>query len=271
MTSKMSDEERRALLEPEYRDPGEVPVLDWIDKNLIDIDPAYQRGLDDGRVVRILWNFDWASFGAVVVAPAENGRYNCTDGQHRLEAAKQHPKVSAVPAIIVSVTGTKAEAANFIALNRDRKNITPLDRYWAELAAEDEDAQTVGQVAQRAGVTILRHPSPTYEPRQTIAISAIRAVVDSRGVIRAREILQVLAKAELAPIKGEHVKACEILLTDDEFRHDIDGEALAESMFGNEEQLAIDAKAFAKTHRMAAGRALASVWFRKTRKKRKAA
>lgn len=254
-----------------FRDPGELPVIDWLDKSLVDIDPAYQRGLDRNRVRKILTDFDWASFGAVVVAPTADGRYHCTDGQHRLEAAKLHPMVSAVPAIIVAVSGTKAEAANFIALNRDRKNITALDRYWAEVSAEDEDALTVSQVVARAGVTVQRYPSADYKPRQTIAVSALRSLVEARGVIRARQALEVLAKAELAPIKAEHIKACDILLNDDEFRHEIEPDALAESMFGNDEQMAMDAKAFAKTHRMPTGRALASVWFRKTRRKRKAA
>lgn len=257
--------------EDEFSDPGELPVIDWVDKTLINIDPAYQRGLDAARVAKILKGFEWSSFGAVIVAKTEDGRYHCTDGQHRLEAAKRHPMVSLVPAIIVPVMGTKAEAANFIAINRDRKNISVLDRYWAELATEDEDAQTIAQVAQRAGVAIQRHPTVHWQPGQTVAISALRALVDARGVIRARQVLEVLVKAELAPIKGEHIKACEILMTDDEFREDVDPEALAEAMSGNDEQMAIDAKAFAKTHRMPAGRALASVWFRKARKKRKAA
>lgn len=254
-----------------FKDPGEVPAIDWLDKTVIDIDAAYQRGLDNVRVDKILRGFEWASFGAIVVAPTDSGRYHCTDGQHRLEAAKRHPMITVVPAIIVQVNGTRAEAANFIALNRDRKNITALDRYWAELAAEDEDALTISQVVGRAGVAIQRYPAPEYKSGQTVAISALRAVIDGRGVIRARQILEVLAKAELAPIKGEHIRACEILMTDDEFREDVDPDALAEAMSGNDEQMGIEAKAFAKTHRMTTGRALASVWFRKARKKRRTA
>lgn len=89
-------------METIYRDPGEPPVLDWIDVSLIDIDPAYQRGLDEARVQRILGWFTWDAFGAIVIAPADEGRYHCTDGQHRLAAARRHPAVSVVPAIIIS-------------------------------------------------------------------------------------------------------------------------------------------------------------------------
>lgn len=255
-----------------YRDPGEPPVLDWIDKNLIDIDPDYQRGLDEGRVIKMTWQFDWSSFGAIVVAPAgEGGRFNCTDGQHRLAAAKAHPSVSVVPAVIIPVSGKVGEAANFIAINRDRRNITALDRYWAELAAEEPDAQTIKQVCDRAGVSIQRYPSAVYQFGQTVAVSAIRAVVENRGAMRAREILQVVAKAELAPIRGEHIRAAEILMMDDEFQDQVEPDALTDAIAGNEEALAIEARAFAKTHRLPATKAFASVWFRKCRKKRKAA
>ena len=253
-----------------YRDPGEVPVLDWIDKTLIDIDPDYQRGLDDGRVSRIVEWFDWSSFGAIVVAPVpDTGRYHCTDGQHRLAAAKLHPAVDVVPAVIIPVSGKVAEASNFIAINRDRRNSTALDRYWAELAAEDPEAVTIKQVCERAGVSIQRYPALDYKPGQTVAVSAIRAVVDKWGAMRGREILQVLAKAELMPIKGEQIRAAEILLTDDEFRHDVEPEALSDAISDNAEEFGMEAKAFAKTHRLPAAKAFASVWFRRCKKRRK--
>ncbi len=42
------------MTEQTYRDPGEVPVIDWLDKTLIDIDPTYQRSLDEARVQKIV-------------------------------------------------------------------------------------------------------------------------------------------------------------------------------------------------------------------------
>ena len=255
----------------EYRDPGDPPVLDWIDVNLIDIDPAYQRGLDDTRVQRILDWFTWDAFGAIVIAPAAEGRYNCTDGQHRLAAARRHPAVSVVPAIIIHAQGTQAEAENFIAINKDRRNISALDRYWAEVAANEPTAIAVSKSCESAGVTVMRHPSQSYGPGETVSISAIRAVVDKRGTTAAQRILAVCADAGLAPIKAEHIRAAEFLLTDDEFCHDVEPEALAESMVRNGEEWLIEARAFSATHRMPVGRALASVWFRRTRKKRRVA
>jgi hypothetical protein len=260
-------------VEHEFRDPGEVPALDWIDKDLIDVDPTYQRELDAARVQRILDWFDWSSFGALVVAPKEGGRFNCTDGQHRLEAAKRHPLVKQVPGVIIAKSGTVDEAANFVAINANRKNVTPLQLYWAELAAGDPEAVTVAQVCERAGVTIIRGAggTPKAKPGETAAIAAVRGVVGKYGAMRGRQMLEVLGKAQLAPITALQVRAAELLLTDPEFKDDVEPEALTEAIAGRGLVLEDEARAFAATHRLPLTRALASVWFKRTRKRRKPA
>ncbi|MGN6768257.1 MAG: hypothetical protein ACTHJQ_00215, partial [Rhizobiaceae bacterium] len=194
--------ERRSVTDAAYRDPGEVPVLDWVDKNLIDIDPSYQRGLYETRVGKILDWFAWDSFGAIVIAPSADGRFNCIDGQHRLEAAKRHPKVEHVPAVIIVASGTVAEAETFVSVNADRRNVSPLEMHWAKLAAEDPEAVTIAQVVERTGITILRYPASNgnFKSCETIAISSIRSLVDRRNPMRARQMLEVLAKADLKPI-----------------------------------------------------------------------
>lgn len=257
----------------EFRDPGEVPALDWLDKTLIDVDPTYQRSLDENRVQRIIDWFAWDSFGAIVVASAAGGRYHAIDGQHRLEAAKRHPMVSVVPAIIITTSGTAAEAENFVAINRDRKNVTPLDLYWAELAADDPEATTVAQVCERAGITIVRSTGGQTRAKvsETAAISAIRSLIDRRGAMRARQMLDVLAKAELKPIGAMQIKGVEVLLTDAEFADQLEPEAITEAIRGHALVIEDEANAFAATHRLPKAKAFASVWFKRCRKKRRAA
>ncbi len=257
----------------QFRDPGEVPVLDWIDKTLIDIDTAYQRGLDEGRVQKIVDWFAWDSFGAIVVAPATDGRYHAIDGQHRLEAAKRHPKVSVIPAVIVRAAGTVAEAETFVNVNGARKNVSPLEMYWAELAAGDPEAVTVQQVCDRAGVKLLRYPGSNgrYSAGETVAVAALRGLIDKRGALRARQVLDVLAKAELKPVTAVQIKAAEMLLTDPEFADQIDPDAVSDAIRGHALVIEDEASAFALTHRMPKVKAFASCWFKKCRKKRKAA
>lgn len=259
--------------EPQYRDPGEVPVLDWVDKTLIDVDPTYQRELDEARVQRIVEWFDWRSFGALVLTKAADGRYHTPDGQHRLEAAKRHPMVSVVPAVIVEAETTAEEAEVFVGINRDRKNVTPLQLYWAELAADDPEAKTVAQVCERAGICIVRSPGGATRAKagDTVAISVIRSLIGRRGAMRARQMLEVLGKAQLAPVGALPIRAVEILMTDAEFKDEVDPEALTDSIGGKAMVLEDEARAFAATHRMPVARAFAAVWFKRTRKRRKAA
>lgn len=254
-----------------FRDPGEVPVIDWIDKTLIDIDPTYQRGLDEGRVQKIVDWFAWDSFGAIVVAPAENGRYHAIDGQHRLEAAKRHPKVNSLPAVIITGRGVVAEAETFVNVNGARKNVSPLEMHWAALAAEDPEALTVMQVTERAGVKLMRYPGSNgkYGSGETVAIAALRGLIDNHGAMKARQTLEVLAKANLAPITAIQIKAADLLLTDPEFSEQIEAEALTEAIRGVSLVVEDEANAFAATHRMPKVKAFASVWFKRCRKKRK--
>jgi len=252
-------------------DPGEVPVLDWIDKALIDADPLYQRPLDPSRVDGILSAFSWRSFGALVVVPQADGRYHATDGQHRLEAAKLHPKVTHVPAVIVKAEDIQSEASIFVDINAGRKNVSALELFFAKLAADDEDAETIRQVCERAGVRIPKYPSAGYRPGDCIAIAAIQAAIGRRGAMRARQYLEILAKAELAPITANHIKAVEHLMTDDEFKGWIEPEDLTDAIKGLGRAAETDAKRYAATHSCSVWQGLASTWFQKTRKKRKAA
>ena len=252
-------------------DPGEVPALDWLDASLIDADPLYQRPLDDVRVDAILKAFTWRSFGAIVVVPQSDGRYHATDGQHRLEAAKRHPKVTHVPAVIVKAEDIQSEASIFVEINRNRKNVSALELFFAGLAADDDDALTIHQVTQRAGVRIPKYASAGFKVGDCIAIAAIQSVIGRRGAMRARQYLELLAKADLAPITATHIKATEYLMTADEFGGAVEAEDLTATILTHGAMAEAEAKRFAATHGCPTWKGLASVWFQKSRKRRKAA
>ncbi|MGN6769283.1 MAG: hypothetical protein ACTHJQ_05460, partial [Rhizobiaceae bacterium] len=102
-------------------------------------------------------------------------------------------------------------------------------------------------------------------------ISSIRSLVDRRNPMRARQMLEVLAKADLKPITAHQIKAVELLLTDAEFIDQIEPEALTDAIAGKALALDDEAKLFAAMHKVAQWRALASVWFKRSRKKRRMA
>lgn len=254
-----------------YPDPGDVPALDWIDVGLIDVDPLYQRPVDPVRVSTIANGFNWRSFGALVVVPVKDGRYHATDGQHRLEAAKAHPKVTHVPCVIVQAENIQSEASIFVEINASRKNVSALELFFAKLAADDDDALTIRQVCERAGVRIPKYPSAGFRPGDCVAIAALQALIGRRGAMRARQYLELLAKARLAPITATHIKATEHLMTDPEFGGSVEAEDLTATILAMGGTDEVEAKRFAATHCCPVWKGLASTWFQKTRKRRKAA
>ncbi|KQZ25833.1 hypothetical protein ASD50_20635 [Mesorhizobium sp. Root552] len=250
----------------ELPDPGEVPALDWIDKNLITVDPLYQRPLDAERAKTIARAFSWRSFGALVVVPAGDG-YHVTDGQHRLEAAKVHPKVTHVPAVIVQVETIQSEAGMFVDINRNRKNVSALELFFAELAAETGGATEVLQAAKSAGMRIPKYPG-NFKPNDTIAVSALHALVATYAPERVQTILETVAAGKFRPVSANQIKAVEHLLTDREFSQQIIHEDLATLLGTVGTSLDGEAKRFAATHGTPFWKALASTWFQKCRKRR---
>ncbi|MHA6641329.1 hypothetical protein [Mesorhizobium sp. A623] len=257
--------------ETAYADPGTVPTLDWIDVSLLDVDPLYQRPEDEKRVAKIAGSFRWDRFGALVVAPKLDGRFSIIDGQHRARAAQAHPTVTVVPAIIITVKDIAAEADAFVGINAERKNTSGLELFFAQLASGDDDALTLHQVCERAGVRVPKYSTGSFRPGDCVAVGAIKAVIGRRGAMRARQYLEILAKADLAPIKGEHLKAVECLMSDLEFAGTIEGEDLTATILAMGSAAEAEAKRFGATHGVPTWRGLASTWFQRCRKRRKVA
>lgn len=204
--------------------------------------------------------------------PQASGRYHVSDGRHRLAAAKRHPSITRVPAVIVKADNIQSEASIFVDINAGRKNVSALELFFAKLAADDEDAETIRQVTDRAGVRIPKYPSAGYRPGDCIAIAAIQAIIGRRrGAMRARQYLEILAKADLAPITASHVKAVEHLMTAEEFGGQIEGEDLTATILALGAAAEAEAKRFAATHGCPTWKGLASTWFQRCRKRRKAA
>lgn len=161
-------------------DPGPEPDLQWVPIADILVDSSYQRELDEKRVKRILTAFRWDHFGAIVLAPQPDGRFAVTDGQHRLKAAEMHPRIKRVPAVVISAGGNMAEAENFLAINRGRKVVTPVETYWAGLAAGDENAKAVHDVLAAAGCDVVAE-NGAYRPGHTNAVGALTRCIARYG------------------------------------------------------------------------------------------
>lgn len=193
-----------------------APRVVMIDPRRLTVDDAYQRGLSRRSVeliARIVAGWDWARFKPPVAAEVE-GELHLIDGQHTAIAAVTHGGLPEIPVMIVEAASAAARAKAFVGHNRDRLIVTPIQIYFAELAAGDAEALTTAQVCARAGVKILRSP-PSYgvfRPGDTVAITTVRKLVRNLGAMRARVVLEVMVKAKCAPIGADLINAVSELI-----------------------------------------------------------
>lgn len=256
--------------------PCEPPAFEWVDPLTLVVDEAYQRQLSERSldlIRKIIGNWDWRRFKPPVVTRCELGLV-VIDGQHTAIAAATHPEIGQIPVMVVE-TGSAAEQARaFVGHNRDRLGITQMQVHFAAVAAGDEDALTIDQVCQRAGVRLLRMTpgNGAWKPCDTIAVHGIGALINRRGAQKARIILQVLAEARCAPVTAGQIKAVEMLLHDPEYRDHVVAADITSALLalgvGEAER---EAKVFAAAHSVPAWRALGIILYRKARRGRRRA
>lgn len=264
-------------LSPGLPSTGE-PIFERVDPTTLYVDHAYQRQVSErGRrqIRKVITHFCWTKFKPPICAYATDEKgatvLKILDGQHTAIAAASNPHVGKIPVMIVEAPDTQAQAAAFVGQNTQRVGITPLQLHQASVVSGDEDATTVEQVCQRAGVTVLKGPAGNarYRARETIAVSTVSGLVSRQTAMGARRILEVLANAELAPITGHHIRAAEFLMTNKDYCQKFDPAdltvAIGELFLTAEDE----AKVFCHAHRgVPFWKALGIVWFRKTKKKR---
>lgn len=258
------------------------PIFESVDPRGLLVEESYQRDLSPKSmklIKKIATEWDWRKFKPPVVAFADGG-LRIIDGQHTAMGAASRPDIARIPVMIVEATEVQDRAMAFIGHNRDRLTVTAMQMHHAAVAAGDEDATTIEQVCDRAGVTLVRgaYGGRQWSSGETVAIGAICSLIDRRGAMRARQMLQVLAQTDLAPIRPHHVRAVEAIFTDPLYAEDVealDGRgaedlaaviALLGESAEREARLYIDAR-----KGVPMWKALAMQWFKKMRKRRKAA
>jgi hypothetical protein len=166
-------------------DFGERPLLAWLPVAQLVVDHNYQRDLRDRHVKKLARAFRWAKCSPLIVAPlpanGQGPRYAVTDGQHCLAAARlADPAVAEMPCYIVAAPSVAEQAALFLAINGERLAVTPVERYWAGLAAGDGRTVALARVLTAAGVEIV--PARGYmRPGMTQAVSTLFRMVDRHG------------------------------------------------------------------------------------------
>jgi len=120
-------------------DPGARPVFRWINKNLLRVDngaKGYQRQKSAKWIRRMLSKFKWAPFGAVLVSE-RGGVFYVMDAQNRVELAKLIPQITDVPCLVYRHSTRQEEARTFNMINKDRRNLKPLENWKSDMAARE--------------------------------------------------------------------------------------------------------------------------------------
>lgn len=177
------------------------PALAWIAPEACLSDTRYQRSIDSSRsravIRKIVAGFSWSKFGAVAVADNADGTFCILDGQHRVAAARRHPAVTEIPALVIQAETLAEQADAFLAVNRDRVRTNPLQEFHARVIAGDAKAREVRDVCTRAGVTIARtnKVSADLEPGETIAVSSIFLAIRRYGAAATEAALAAIRAA----------------------------------------------------------------------------
>lgn len=123
----------------------------WIKLDKIKVDIQVQRELQETHVSRILKKFDPQAFGRLTVSLREDGYYYCSDGQHRLECARQLG-LSEVPCVVVHNGSLKQEGESFIKVNEVSAKVSALDKYRIGVSSEILEWMRVKEVLDFVGL-----------------------------------------------------------------------------------------------------------------------
>ncbi len=189
------------------------------------------------------------------------------DGQCTSIGACTHPAIDTIPVMIVEAAAREDRATAFIGHNRDRVAVTPTQIHVAALVGGDQDALAINRVCEASGATILSMPTKTtYAAGETLAVTAIAALVRLRGEDGAAAVLRCLVSAGCAPMTQLHIKAADLLLHNAEYSREIDAEKLATVIIAMGPKIGSDAKVFVAAHPSTPlWKAMAIVWFRNRR------
>lgn len=248
------------------------PIFEWVNPADLLVNEAYQRDLAERSIKlirRIVQGWDWTKFKPPVCSLGDEGM-EVIDGQHTAIAAATHPRIDKIPVMIVETETVHDRAAAFIGQNMDRLGVTKMQLHKAAVAAGDEDALTIEQVCGRAGVTLHASRPHRWKVGDSMAVAAVGALISRRHAAGARRVLDVLVQAEAAPVTANAIRAAEMILFDPDYA-DADEDNLADTIRGLGAAAEREAATHALAHRIPVWRALGIVWFRKCRKKRRAA
>lgn len=171
--------------------PGKLKMLN---KDILRVDPAYQRDLVDEKVTKITAGWSWVACGAIIVG-LRDGEYWVIDGQHRVMSAKRRSDIDALPCLVFETESVKQEAQGFLDANTNRKPITSAARHKAMVASGNQTAKFVQAQIDALGLFVSTN-SKTAGAVKCIGLCMRRAEEDRERFARVMSLVAEMVKNE---------------------------------------------------------------------------
>lgn len=179
---------------------GSPPSIEWIGVDRLAVDETYQRSCanpaSEALIARIAARWDWRLFQPLACARRAEGAIVVIDGQHRLLGARRRGDIPHLPCIVGQFETVADEATAFAAMNRQRKAMSTLDLYRAQIAAGEPDAVQALGVVTDVGLGLSRHTNPNnLKPREIVCFGGVVRAIKRYGGVPTRRALTAIAGA----------------------------------------------------------------------------
>lgn len=188
--------------DPTYPPPqGSKPRLEYHSPDVLVIDDRYQRGCASSRskalIRRILAGWNWNYFGVVLATDNGDGTYCVIDGQHRVEAARQHPAVNAIPVMVIDEMSFAEQARTFAEINLSRVALNPLQIHRAKIAGGDATAREISTICFEVGVIVPPNvpAGGCSRPGETLSVKTLYDIHKAHGGAALRRTLKICMDA----------------------------------------------------------------------------
>lgn len=182
--------------------------IEWIEIDLLTVDPSYQRAILEAHVKQIANNWDWKAVRTLAVSLRQdndgNNYYTVIDGQQRLTAARRVEGIDKLPCQVYIDLTTEEEASLFRQLNSAKKP-SANDMFRAALAAGDQSAKLIMTCLHNTNWTLRMEGnghknSSDYCNDYITSAQALQKEFSRGGAVHLMSVLNVLSG-----FKGKHL------------------------------------------------------------------
>jgi hypothetical protein len=157
----------------------EIPVAQ------LKMDMSYQREFAETLVGRIVSRFDFNKYEPITVNARSSKDYYIVDGGHRKEAARRLG-IETLTCRVIKISPDD-EAGYFIDLNRQRRWVTPVQHFKAELRNGNPAAIEINRILESRGLRV----ASSHSPQTVSCTGTLHKVYAKRGAIGLQRVMDI--------------------------------------------------------------------------------